>query len=183
MSIVKLYFFKKFTILEIIFISSFWTKDLKRICCAKARLLCSDRAEIKSDRSFRLQTFLKIGDLKTPAKFHKNTPVLESHFNKVALKFFIKNRPQGRCFAVNIARFLRAAFVNRNTCFWADSIIFLEWLISSSCFVMCYVISAYFYYKKFAATNKGIIKEKNKRKCFLMIFYFCSWKCVLHMLL
>ena len=48
--------------------------------------------------------------------------MLESLFNKVA-GLFIKNRPQHRCFSVNIVKFLRAAFftghlwfLNKNTC-------------------------------------------------------------------
>ena len=38
---------------------------------------------------------------------HKKTPVLESLFNKVALKFFIKKGPKDSYFSVNIAKSLR----------------------------------------------------------------------------
>ena len=42
---------------------------------------------------------------------HKKTPVLESLFKKVALKFFIKNRLKHRYFHMNIAKFFRTDFV------------------------------------------------------------------------
>ena len=44
---------------------------------------------------------------------YKKTPVLESLFNKVALKFFIEKRLQRRYFPVKIAKFLRTVFVIR----------------------------------------------------------------------
>ena len=58
--------------------------------------------------------FLKIGFLKNFAIFTGKAPVLESLLNKVASLQdcnFIKKRPQHRCFPVNIARFLRKAYI------------------------------------------------------------------------
>ena len=58
--------------------------------------------------------FLKIGFLKNFAIFTGKAPVLESILNKVASLQacnFIKKRPQHRCFPVNIARFLRKAYI------------------------------------------------------------------------
>ena len=54
--------------------------------------------------------FFKIGVLKNFAIFTE-TPVLEYHFNKVAGLNFIKKRLQHRCFPVNNAKFLTAAFL------------------------------------------------------------------------
>ena len=45
--------------------------------------------------------FFKTGDLENSAIFTRN-PVIESLFNKAALKFFIKKRLQHRYFPVNI---------------------------------------------------------------------------------
>ena len=59
---------------------------------------------------------------------HRNTPVLESLFNKGAgLKGcnFIKERLQRRCFPVNVAQFLRIAF---------------SWNISAGCFCKSLII-------------------------------------------
>ena len=59
------------------------------------------------------QTFFKIGALKKFRNIHRKTPVLESLFNKFAgLKAsnFIKKRLQYRCFPLNTAKSLRAAF-------------------------------------------------------------------------
>ena len=48
--------------------------------------------------------FFKTSDLKYSANIHKKAPALESLFNKVVLKFFIKKRPQQHTyFSVNIA--------------------------------------------------------------------------------
>ena len=50
-------------------------------------------------------------------KFHRKTPVLESHFKKVAgLKAcnFIKKRLQHRCFPVRFEKFLRTPFFTEN---------------------------------------------------------------------
>ena len=49
--------------------------------------------------------FFKAGNI------HKKTRVLESLFNKVAIKFFIKQRLKHKYFPVNIAKFLKTAFV------------------------------------------------------------------------
>ena len=85
----KIYFF------VIVFIFSFWSKNFKRSRCAKSRLLWIDRVEITCDRSSRSWMFFKTGDLKILFRnIHKKTPVLESLFNKVALKFFIKRVPR-----------------------------------------------------------------------------------------
>ena len=46
--------------------------------------------------------------LKIPQYSQEN---LESPFNKIALKFFIKKRPQHRYFLVDIAKFLRTALL------------------------------------------------------------------------
>ena len=49
---------------------------------------------------------------------YRETPVLESLFNKVAglqACNYIKKRPQLRCFPVNIAKFLRTPIL-KNTC-------------------------------------------------------------------
>ena len=64
--------------------------------------------------------FFKKGVLKIPENW--KTPMLESYFNKVAALQaynFIKERLQHRCFPVNIAKFLRTAFL---------------WNTSGSCF-------------------------------------------------
>ena len=43
-------------------------------------------------------------------KFHRKTPVLESRFNKIAGRNFIKDRLQRKCFPVKFAKFLRTPF-------------------------------------------------------------------------
>ena len=48
----------------------------------------------------------KTGDLKYSAIFTKK-PVLQSLFNKIALKYFIKKRLQHSYFPLNIVKFLR----------------------------------------------------------------------------
>ena len=70
------------------------------------RLFLYFRIEVTSDKSNVLQN-------RWSQKFcniQKKTPVLESLFNKVALKLFIKKRVQHSYFPVNIAKFLRTAF-------------------------------------------------------------------------
>ena len=104
------FFFLRFTIFETGFIFSLRNKNFKRIGCAKARLLSIDRVEITSDRGSRSQMFFKTRALKSSRNIRKKTPVFESIFNKVALKFFIKKRLQ-HYFPVNIAKFLKATFV------------------------------------------------------------------------
>ena len=64
-------------------------------------------------RNNRSQIFLKVGALKNFRKIHRETPLLESLFNKVvSLQAcnFIKKRLQHRRFALNIAKFLRKTF-------------------------------------------------------------------------
>ena len=56
-----------------------------------------DRFEITADRSSRLKTFFKEGNLKYSSIFTRKHLLLESLFNKVALKFFIK-KSTGGCF-------------------------------------------------------------------------------------
>ena len=76
--------------------------------CAKARLLWIGHFEIISDKKSGLQMFFKTGDLKNSAIFTRKH-LCWSLFNEVALKFFIKKRQ--KYFPVNIAKFLRTAFV------------------------------------------------------------------------
>ena len=72
-------------------------QNFKRIGCAKARSNTKRLIEAAVCRWFHIT--------------HKKTPVFESLFNKVPLKFFIKKRLQRRYFPVNIAKCLRTAFV------------------------------------------------------------------------
>ena len=112
MKIVR-YAFLRFTIFEIIFIFSPRNKNFQRRGCGKARLLLNDRVEA-AVRSSRSQMPYKTGDVKYSCNNRKKTPVSESLFNKVGLNFFIKKRPQHRYFPVNIAKFLRTAFVTEH---------------------------------------------------------------------
>ena len=82
-------FILKFTIFEIISMFSFWNKNFKRI---KSQITlewsCQNNIWLK-------QPFADVFQNKWSLKFcniHKKTLVLESLFNKVALKFFIKKR-------------------------------------------------------------------------------------------
>ena len=89
-----LFFFLRFTNFEIVFVFSFRHKNFKKMGSAKARLLQIDRVEITSDRSSRMQMSFKTGDLFR--NIHKKALVLQSLFNKVGVKFFIKKRLQHR---------------------------------------------------------------------------------------
>ena len=55
--------------------------------------------------------FFKAGDLKNSAIFTGKHSCLESPFNKVALNFVTKKDIQHRYFPLNIAKFLKTAFV------------------------------------------------------------------------
>ena len=70
------------------------------------RLFLYFRIEITSDESNVLQNRWS----QKSCNIQKKTPVLESLFNKVALKLFIKKRFQHSYFPVNIVKFLRTVF-------------------------------------------------------------------------
>ena len=91
MRIVKLLFFLRFEIFEIIFIFSLWSKNFKRKGCAKVRLLQIARTEITSDRKLTCRCSSKQVILKILLYSQENTYV-------GALKFFIKKRLQYRHF-------------------------------------------------------------------------------------
>ena len=74
---------------------------------------CSYKKNIQKRGSSRLQKFFKIGVIINSQHWQENICVGVSLFNKVTgLKTynFIKKRPKHRCFAENIAIFLRIAF-------------------------------------------------------------------------
>ena len=76
-------------------------------------------------QSYRYNTKYQVVLLQKPQKlflktlqFHRNMPVLESLFNKIAdlsACSFIKKRLQNRCFPVILAKFLRT-FILKNIC-------------------------------------------------------------------
>ena len=123
------------------FILLFWNKNI------------IDSVEVTSDRSSSSHMFFK----RWPWKFcHVNTktPVLESLFHKVALKFFIKKRLRCRYFPVNMAKFLRIASVMEYWWLLSTWPYYVPWMINV--LIMCYVVSACFCHNKFADTNEQI---------------------------
>ena len=83
-------------------------------------------------------------------------PVLESLFNRfVGLKVcsFIKRRLQGRCFSVNIAKFLRAAFFIEHR-WWL--------LLSWSSLMLCVVEQAFIHPSKFTS----VVGNCRGKQCF-----------------
>ena len=107
-------------------------KKFKRIGCAKDRLLKTDNVEMTSDRSSCLQMLLKTGDLKNSTIERKHL-CLSLFLIKFALKFSIKKKLQRRYFPVNIAKFLRSAFVIEHRWMLStfDPIIYSDWLTKS----------------------------------------------------
>ena len=75
-------------------------------------LVQQKRFFIITSRSIRLQMFFKKG-------IYRKKPVLVSLFQYFFIKkisiFFIKNRLQHRCFSMNIAKFLRASFLQNTS--------------------------------------------------------------------
>ena len=132
-----------------------------------------------SDRSCGSQIFCKTGILKNQQHSQESTYVLVS-FDKVALNFFIKKRLQHWYFSVKIARFFRTAFVVEHQWLLSTWLVYILWRINK--LTMCCVVSACFCYLQLQTNLYK--RENDKRKYLLMIFfYFCSWKCVLHVLL
>ena len=86
---------------------------------------------ITTIRTSRSQMFFEIGVLKV-CNIHRETPVLEPLFSKVAsleAYKFIKKRLQHTCFPVNIANFLRKFYLKNTTggcfCTWNSPRIWL----------------------------------------------------------
>ena len=71
--------------------------------------------------------FFKTGNI---LQYPQENTCVESLFNKVALKFFIKKRFQHRYFPVNIARFLRRAFVIKHQWLLSTWPYFILWMIN-----------------------------------------------------
>ena len=111
-------------------------------------------------------------------------------FNKAGLKFFIKKKLQHRYFPVNIAKFLRKAFVIKRWWLLSTWPYYILWMINELItFLSCTMSSA----GASIITNSqpGINRyksENDKQKKISLIkkmffFHFCSWKCILHRLL
>ena len=99
-----------------------WIQKMFRMFRTPIRL--THMANCVLHRSSHSQKFFKVEALGCSRNIHRKVPVLESLFNKVGgLKTwnFIIKRLQRRCFPVNIAKFLRAFFMEH-----------LQWLLQST---------------------------------------------------
>ena len=110
---------------------------------------------------FRSETRILKQVILKSRSIHWKTPVLESLFNKAGLKFFIQKKLQHRYFPVNVAKFLRTAFVIATPVAAFDQTLIYTLKINELIvFSSCTVLSVCFYYKKIGATNKQIWKRK-----------------------
>ena len=60
------------------------------------------------------------------------------------------------------------------SCLQPDPTIYFEWLITHRVLIVSYVVSACFYYNKFAATNKGLLRclAWLKQNSFFMYWFY-----------
>ena len=172
----------RFTIFGIIFIFSFWNKNFKRIGCAKTKLVSIDRVEITYDRSSHLQMFFKTGDLKILAIF-KIKHLCWSLFLTKLLWSTLLQRDSSTGILSECYKIFKNDFCYRTpvSAFSLNGCVINELIMFLSCVMLQVRVSIIANWQLRISRYK---RENDEQKCLLMIFsYFCSWKCVLHVLL